>query len=78
MQNEDLESRLPKKDNREVNLLVFGDGERICFFSKESYAMGDFVCTKVFGNDTVYVIDFIPEIKSKERNYYARRLDVKC
>ncbi len=74
MINDTLELRLLKKDNREVSLLVFGDGERICFFSREPYKKWDIVCTEVYGKDSFYVIDLIPEINTKERNYYARRM----
>jgi hypothetical protein len=69
-----LESSPLKKDNREVSLLVFWEGERICFFSKEPYAIGDIICPEVDGKDGFYVINCIPEINTNGRNYYARRM----
>ncbi len=55
-------------------ILIFDDGDRICFFDTYIYEVGYPVCFPINGKDTVYIIDSIAKSNSELKTYYAREI----
>jgi hypothetical protein len=69
-----MEDKPKKTEEKDLDLIVLGDGERICFFDFHNYKLGDLVCPTVNGRDAVYVIYMTANTDSPKKSYYAELL----